>query len=85
MSNPTNAEVLAVMRETLWKRLGLELDEFYSEDELVARWIAHGIERGDSPQAIAVAFASWMHEKHELEWVDRWPQAPMAAMPISRK
>ena len=61
--------VVAVMREHLWHRLGLMLDEFYTPTELAERWIAHGRDRGDSAATIADAFARSVHEKYALEWM----------------
>ena len=61
--------VVTVMREHLWNRLGLVLEEFYTPAELAERWIAHGLGRGDSAAEIADAIVRHMHEKYALEWI----------------
>ena len=70
MTGPRHAEVIAVMREHLWSRLGLVLEEYYTEEELSERWIAEGLERGDSAEKLAETFARHMYEKYNLTWLD---------------
>ncbi len=69
MVAPDVTEVIAVMRDYLRRRLGLELDEFHTADELIERWIRPGMAEGKTAAEIADAFAEHMHYKYDLTWM----------------
>lgn len=81
MAEPEFEAVVAVIREHLWNRLGLVLEEFYTPAEIGERWIAYGLERGDSAAEIADALARHMHQKYALEWMPEGSTRP-PALPI---